>query len=55
MPGARALYCHVGNRGRLLCRGRRTDAVRNGPLLRVPAAAALASPFTSTSQQLIHG
>ena len=30
------------------------DAIRNGPLLRVPAPAALVSPFTSTSEQLIH-
>ncbi len=30
------------------------NAVGNGPLLRVPAPAALVSPFTSTSQQLVH-
>ncbi len=29
------------------------NAVRNGPLLCIPAPAALVSPFTSTSQQLI--
>ena len=30
------------------------NAVSNRPLLRVPAPAALVSPFTSTSQQMIH-
>jgi len=54
-PGMFCFAIRQGLQGRhlaALLRSQR-DAVGNGPLLRVPAPAALVNPFTSTCQQMI--